>query len=73
MAGSSSRFLPNMDKSRSLAMKGAKIRNTKWHFGHSPHQRGPSLPLSRKLRLQLEKTASNLACLVKREAMRASE
>ncbi len=36
-------------------MRDAISRKVKWHFGHSPHQSGPSWPLSLKLRLQLEK------------------
>ena len=58
-SASSSRLRPKMAIRRGFGMNGARARNTKWHFGQTPHQRcaGRS-PRMWKLRLQLEKCAS---------------
>src|SRR6185312_3574015 len=49
---------PKIASSRGLGRNGASARNTKWHFGHCPHQRSTGFgPSSLKLRLQLENTS----------------
>jgi len=62
-----------MPTSLALSITGAKIRNTKWHLGHLPHQSAPWCPASLKFSLQLENTWSKRLTRANSAAIFASE